>query len=103
LEAHEHAFKYGHLQSIVQIYSAGGAMAAIIGLIGVFFLLAGFLDVAKVTDVALNWVSITQIHTLPLLNQIPSGWSYMIVGLIIMLIAGAMYRRRVTYINNENE
>lgn len=78
-------------------------MATLIGLVGLVFLVSGFLDVAKVTDVALKFVSITQIHTLPLLNTIPSGWAYMIVGLIIMLIAGAMYGgRRVTYINNEN-
>jgi len=78
-------------------------MAGLFGLVGVIFLLSGFLDVAKVSDVGLNFVSITQIHTLPLLNTIPSGWAYMIVGLIIMLIAGAIYGgRRVTYINNEN-
>lgn len=76
-------------------------MAAVIGFVGLVFLLSGFLEIAKVTDVGLNFVSITQIHTLPLLNAIPSGWAYMIIGLIIMLIAGAMYRgRRVTYINN---
>jgi len=75
-------------------------MGALIGLVGIVFLLSGFLDIAKVTDIGLNFVSITQIHTLPLLNSIPSGWAYMIVGLIIMVVAGAMYsRRRVTYIN----
>jgi hypothetical protein len=78
-------------------------MSTIVGFVGIVFLLAGFLDVAKVTDVGLKFVSNTQIHTLPLLNSIPSGWAYMAVGLIIMLIAGAMYRgRQVTYINNEN-
>jgi len=78
-------------------------MAAVIGFVGIVFLLSGFLGVANVTDVGLNFVSITQLHTLPLLNSIPSGWAYMIVGLIIMMIAGAMYRgRRVTYISNEN-
>lgn len=78
-------------------------MAGLIGLIGIGFLLSGFLDVAKVTDVGLKLVSLTQIHTLPLLNTIPSGWAYMLVGLIFMLIAGAIYGgRRVTYINNEN-
>lgn len=75
-------------------------MGTLIGLVGIFFLLSGFLDIAKVTDIGLKFVSITQIHTLPLLNSIPSGWSYMIVGLVLMGIAGAMYRgRRVTYIN----
>jgi len=78
-------------------------MAALIGLVGIVFLLSGFLDVAKITDLGLKLVSLTQIQTLPLLNTIPSAWSYMIVGLIIMAIAGAMYgRRQVTYINNEN-
>lgn len=75
-------------------------MGALIGLVGIVFLLSGFLDIAKVTDVGLKLVSITQIHTLPLLNSIPIGWAYMIVGLIFMLIAGAIYGgRRVTYIN----
>jgi hypothetical protein len=75
-------------------------MGALIGLVGLVFLLSGFLAIAKVTEIGLNFVSITQIHTLPLLNSIPSGWAYMIVGLIIMVVAGAMYsRRRVTYIN----
>lgn len=75
-------------------------MGALIGLVGIVFLLSGFLDVAKITDIGLKFVSLTQIHTLPLLNSIPSGWSYMIVGLIIMAIGGAMHRsRRVTYIN----
>jgi len=75
-------------------------MAALIGLVGIAFLLSGFLDVAKVTDVGLKFVSITQIHTLPLLNAIPSGWSYMAVGLILMLISAAIYggARRVTYV-----
>jgi hypothetical protein len=75
-------------------------MGAIIGLVGLVFLLAGFLDLAKVTDVGLKFVSMTQLHTLPLLNTIPSGWAYMLIGLIIMAIAAAMVgRRRVTYIN----
>jgi hypothetical protein len=79
---------------------SGVAMSALIGLIGIIFLLSGFLNVAKITDVGFNLVSLTQIHTLPLLNTIPSGWAYMIVGLIFLLIAGAMYRgRRVTYLN----
>ena len=75
-------------------------MGALIGLVGIVFLLSGFLDIAKVTDIGLKFVSMTQIHTLPLLNSIPSGWSYMLVGLIFMGIGGAMHRsRRVTYIN----
>jgi hypothetical protein len=75
-------------------------MGAIVGLVGIFFLVSGFLGVAKLTDVGLKFVSLTQIHTLPLLNSIPSGWSYMIVGLIIMAIGGAIHsRRQVTYIN----
>ena len=75
-------------------------MSAFIGLIGVVFLLSGFLNVAGITDVGLKFVSLTQIHTLPLLNTIPSGWAYMVVGLIIMGISGAMYgSRRSIYVN----
>lgn len=77
-------------------------MGAIIGLLGLVFFLSGFLDVTKLTDIGLKFVSLTQIHTLPLLNSIPSGWSYMILGVIIMAIAGAMYRSRRVTIINEN-
>jgi hypothetical protein len=74
-------------------------MAALLGLVGLVFLLSGFLDIAKITDAGLKFVSLTQIHTLPLLNTIPSGWCYMLIGLVIMGIAGAVIsRRRVTYI-----
>ena len=77
-------------------------MGTIIGLIGIVFLLSGFLSVAKVTDVLLTFVSQTQIQTLPLLNTIPAGWCFMLVGLILMGIGGAFYSRRRSVVVNEN-
>jgi hypothetical protein len=50
-------------------------MGTIVGLVGVVLFLSGFFAITKVTDIGLRFVSVTQIHTLPLLNSIPSSLS----------------------------
>ena len=74
-------------------------MSIIIGLLGLAFSLAGFLSLVKLSDYALNLALMTQIHTLPLLNTFSPNWVYLALGVVLLLIAGAMQggrRRNVT-------
>jgi hypothetical protein len=68
-------------------------MSAIISLAGLVFLISGLLSIAKVTNVGLDLVSRTQIHTLPFLSTYPVVWVYIALGVVLLLIAGALSRR----------
>ncbi|MDP2966471.1 MAG: hypothetical protein Q8N39_10645 [Pelolinea sp.] len=68
-------------------------MSAIFFLVGLVFLISGFLSIAKISDIGLNFVSKTQIHLLPFLNTFPIVWVYLILGLILIVIAGGISRR----------
>ena len=57
-------------------------MSAILSLIGLVFLVSGLLSVAKVTEIGLDLVSKTQIHTLPFLATYPAVWVYVVLGLV---------------------
>ncbi|NOH00931.1 MAG: hypothetical protein HND47_02610 [Chloroflexi bacterium] len=60
---------------------------------GCLFGLSGFLSVTNLTDFALNIAKLTRIHTLPLLNLLPAGWAYLIFGVILFIIGGALVRQ----------
>ncbi len=68
-------------------------MGAVLSLIGLVFLVSGLLSVAKISDVGLDLVSKTQIHTLPFLTTFPAVWVYIVLGLILLAIAGGISRR----------
>lgn len=68
-------------------------MSAILSVIGLVFLVSGLLSVAKVTEVGLELVSNSQIHTLPFLVTYPPVWVYVVFGLILLAI-GAGIRGR---------
>jgi len=76
-----------------------GALDTILLLIGLFFAAAGFLDVTGITDIGLDLVSVTQIHQLPILSSLGEGWVYLIIGVLLMGAAGAIYNRRVIDLN----
>ena len=69
-------------------------MSALIYLVGIVFLISGLLSVANITDVGLNYISLTKIHQLPFLNTYPSVWVYIVLGLILLAIAFGLSRRR---------
>lgn len=69
-------------------------MSALFTLIGLAFLLSGLLSLVDLTDVGLNFVEQSQIHTLPFLVDFPSAWIYIALGLLCLIIASAFRRRR---------
>lgn len=68
-------------------------MSAILYVIGLVFLVSGLLSIAKVTEVGLEFVSKTQIHTLPFLTTFPAVWVYIVLGLVLIVIARGITRR----------
>jgi len=61
-------------------------MSAVLYLVGLVFLVSGLLSVAKISEVGLDLVSKTQIHTLPFLVNYPVVWIYIVLGLILIVI-----------------
>ena len=68
-------------------------MSALISLVGVVFLVAGLLSIAKISNVVLDFISLSKIHLLPFLNTFPSAWVYVVLGLILVAIAAGISRR----------
>lgn len=68
-------------------------MSALLSIAGLVFLISGLLSIAKISDVGLDFVSKTQIHALPFLVTFPRVWIYIVVGLILIGLAGAFSRR----------
>lgn len=68
-------------------------MSALFGLIGLVFLTSGLLSIANISEVGLDLVSKTQIHTLPFLSTYPAVWVYIVLGVILLIIAGGLSRR----------
>lgn len=67
-------------------------MSVIFLILGFAFLLAGFLSITGLTNVGLEYASFTQFHTLPFVNQYPSAWVYIGLGLVLVLLAYAVGR-----------
>jgi uncharacterized membrane protein YkgB len=68
-------------------------MSALFGLVGLVFLISGLLSIANISEVGLDLVSKTQIHTLPFLSTYPAVWVYIVLGVILLIIAGGLSRR----------
>ena len=68
-------------------------MSALFGLVGLVFLISGLLSIANISEVGLDLVSKTQIHTLPFLSTYPDAWVYIVLGVILLIIAGGLSRR----------
>jgi hypothetical protein len=71
----------------------GETMSVLISLVGVVFLVAGLLSIAKITNVVLDFISLSKIHLLPFLATYPSAWVYVVLGVILLVIAAAVSRR----------
>lgn len=69
-------------------------MSAILFLLGLVFFVSGLLSLLKVTEVGLTYVSMTQIHQLPFLTAYPMVWIYIVLGVLLIAIAGGLSRRR---------
>jgi uncharacterized membrane protein YkgB len=68
-------------------------MGALLSIAGLVFLVSGLLSVAKVSEVGMDLVSRTKIHTLPFLTTFPAVWVYIVLGLVLLAIAGGISRR----------
>jgi hypothetical protein len=68
-------------------------MSVLFLVVGLVFLGSGGLSVLKVSEVGLDLVSKTQIHTLPFLNTFPPAWVYLVLGVVFIFIAGVVSRR----------
>ncbi len=68
-------------------------MGTLLFLVGLVFFVSGLLSIVNVTDVGLTYVSMTQVHQLPFLNTFPSVWVYLVIGLVLLAIAGGLSRR----------
>ena len=69
-------------------------MSVIVFIAGLVFLISGLLSIANITNVGLNYLSLTKIHLLPFLNTFPSVWVYIVLGAILITIAGLISRRK---------
>ena len=63
-------------------------MSPILGAVGLILALAGFLSILGLSDFPLNFVELSQLHNIPLLNLIPPAWLYMLLGILLLLFAG---------------
>jgi hypothetical protein len=68
-------------------------MSVLFIVVGLVFLVSGGLSVLKVSEIGLDIVSKTQIHTLPFLSTFPIAWVYLVLGVILIFIAGVISRR----------
>jgi len=69
-------------------------MGTILYLVGLVVLISGLLSLAGITDFGLNYISLSKIHLLPFVSSIPETWVYIVLGLIIIIIANRISRRR---------
>lgn len=69
-------------------------MSMIFLIIGFAFLFAGFMSLSGLTDEGLYYVGISQLHTLPFLNQYPASWVYTGAGVVILVLAYSSWRGR---------
>lgn len=68
-------------------------MSVLFTIVGLAFVISGVLSLAKITDVGMTYLSMTKIHMLPFLNTFPSVWVYIVLGVILLVIAGLITRR----------
>ncbi len=68
-------------------------MGTVLFLVGLAFLVSGLLSYFKISEVGLTYVSMTQIHTLPFLTTFQAVWVYIVLGLLLIAIAGGLSRR----------
>lgn len=69
-------------------------MSTLIFIIGFAVVISGLLSVANITDVGLNYLSLTKIHLLPFLQNFPSVWVYTVLGFLLLLIASGLRKRK---------
>jgi len=68
-------------------------MRALFSLIGLVFLVSGLLSVAKISEIGMDFISKTQIHTLPFLATFPTVWVYAVLGVVLLAIASGLRKR----------
>ena len=68
-------------------------MSVLLTIVGLAFVVSGLLSLAKITDIGMTYLSMTKIHLLPFLNTFPSVWVYIVLGVILLVIAGLISRR----------
>lgn len=69
-------------------------MSALFYLVGLGLFISGLISIVNITDAGLNFLEQSQLHTLPFLGTYPSAWVYTGLGLICLIIAGGLSRRR---------
>lgn len=68
-------------------------MSTLLFVVGLAFLVSGLLSYFKITEVGLTYVSMTQIHLLPFLAAFQPVWIYIVLGILLIAIAGGLSRR----------
>jgi hypothetical protein len=63
-------------------------MSPILGAIGLILAMSGLLSLLGLAEFPLAFIELTGLHTLPLLNVIPPAWLYMLIGALMLLVAG---------------
>lgn len=69
-------------------------MSTFLFIVGLVLLIPPLLSLAGVTNVGLEYLSLTKIHTIPFLANYPSAWVYIVLGLIIIVIAFGLSRNQ---------
>lgn len=66
-------------------------MTTVFLILALIFGISGGLALLQVSNVPLDFLTITQLHRLPLLNTIPVPWAYVSIGIIFALLAFLFY------------
>ena len=69
-------------------------MGSLLLILGFAFVLAGFLSIAGITELGMQYARYTQVHSLSFLQTYPETWVYIGFGVLLILLSFALVRRR---------
>lgn len=69
-------------------------MGTLLLIIGFAFVLSGFMSIAGISELGMEYARYTQIHSLTFLQNYPDTWVYIGVGILLIFLSFALVRRR---------
>jgi LPXTG-motif cell wall-anchored protein len=69
-------------------------MGSLLLIVGFAFVLAGFLSIAGISELGMEYARYTQIQNLSFLQNYEETWVYIGFGILLILLSLALFRRR---------
>jgi LPXTG-motif cell wall-anchored protein len=69
-------------------------MGSLLLIVGFAFVLAGFLSIAGISELGMEYARYTQIQNLSFLQSYEETWVYIGFGILLILLSLALFRRR---------